>query len=435
MMHCPTNALRIRGGKVILHKNDWCIDCGECLIVCPHHAVYAVQDDFNHIFDYKCRVALLPASFIGQFSKRRREEDIFDALYALGFTHIYQVEVTAELIRDEMQRRISEAAEKPVISVFCPSVVRLIQIRFPSLVDHLLTLKTPVGATALLYRKQLEDEGYAPEDIGIFYVTPCAAKIAEIKSDTDNMRQIQGVINMDFLYNKVWYVLSNRSQYPVKGGDVPLPLTECEMCWSLPGGEAGCFEGRNLAIDEMHNVIDFLEQLENTTAIQNVNFLELRACDQGCVGGVLTPANRFLAAERIRHRAKKYIGPSHLSNTVSAENIQMLHNNIEAQEIEARIKHVFDGTRQEVLHKMERVEAIVKMLPGIDCGACGAPSCHAMAEDIMRGEAKLKNCLLLMRTMEINNVMQSENVNNIIEDIWGKERLLKTTQINTSNEN
>ena len=72
---------------------------------------------------------------------------------------------------------------------------------------------------------------------------------------------------------------------------------------SLTGGEAKHFSGRCLASDEIHNVSDFLERMETTSEVRNVDFLELRACDRSCAGGVLAVANRFLTAERIMKRS------------------------------------------------------------------------------------------------------------------------------------
>ena len=147
MTKCPTGAIRIREGKASIRKG-WCVDCGECLKACPTEAIYVEQDDFQKIFDYKARVVLVPTVFIGQFSKYTTEEEIFSALYELGFTHVFQVEFTADMIHREMLRQMELAEDKPVISSFCPAIVRLIQVRFPALVDNILLVKPPVNATA-----------------------------------------------------------------------------------------------------------------------------------------------------------------------------------------------------------------------------------------------------------------------------------------------
>ena len=105
---CPTSAIRIRDGKATIHDN-WCIDCGECYMYCPARAIYVEEDDFNKIFDYPYRVALMPAVFLGQFSKRKQEEEIYAALYSLGFTHIFPVELAVDAIEREIKLQIGRA--------------------------------------------------------------------------------------------------------------------------------------------------------------------------------------------------------------------------------------------------------------------------------------------------------------------------------------
>jgi hypothetical protein len=51
----------------------------------------------------------------------------------------------------------------------------------------------------------------------------------------------------------------------------------------------------------------------------------------------------------------------------------------------------------EALAMAESMETIAKELPGLDCGACGAPDCRALAEDIVKGLARKEDCLIRMR--------------------------------------
>ena len=57
-----------------------------------------------------------------------------------------------------------------------------------------------------------------------------------------------------------------------------------------------------MAIDGINNVVEFLELLEDDE-IEGVEFLEMRACDEGCAGGILCPGNRFLTVEKLKNRA------------------------------------------------------------------------------------------------------------------------------------
>lgn len=424
MSKCPTKAIRIRDGRAKIRK-DWCVDCGECLKACPTGAIYVEEDDFREIFEYSCRVALVPTVFIGQFSKYTTEKDIVGALYELGFTHMFPVEFSSDMVCREMIRQMENTDEKPVISSFCPAVVRLIQIRFPLLVDNILLVKSPVNATATYFHKVLEEQGLKSEDIGIFYVTPCAAKIAALKSEAGYSSTIRGVINMDTLYNKVYHILKNRPKDYKSDCELPPPLTKKEMRWSQTNGEAKHFPGRSLAIDEIHNVIDFLERLETTDEVRNVDFLELRACNRSCSGGVLTVANRFLTAERVIKRSLNRGKIPMIYASEHMEALAHLKQNISVPPVKPKPKLPYEGTREEILQKMEQVRNLMCYLPGIDCGACGSPNCQNMAEDIVRHEAQFSDCIFMQRIMEKHGKLDKEHAFRLIERTWGKDRLNK----------
>jgi Na+-translocating ferredoxin:NAD+ oxidoreductase RNF subunit RnfB len=425
MIKCPTGAIRINDGIAEIRQN-WCVDCGECMKACPVDAIYIEQEDFNNIFAFKHRVVLLPSVFIGEFSKYIKEEEIFAVLYELGFTHVFQVEHSASVILDAMREMAATKSDKPHISPFCPAIVRLIQIKFPSLVDNIMPIKPPIDATALFYRSMLENQGIAPKDIGLFYVTPCAAKIAAVRAPVgEETSPINGVINMDFLYNKVYHIFKQRP-LAERGSGIEVPqLSSTDMLWSLTNGEADHMQGRCLAIDEIHNVIDFLERMETTDEIQNVDFLELRACDQSCAGGILLSGNRFLTMERLNKRAQSIQEKPFLSAPELEKPLAYLKNNIIIEDIQPRAMQPFGSDMGEALKKMQQVRNLMCYLPGIDCGACGAPNCQALAEDIARREAQLSNCVFLQRTMEKHKKLSSDHAIRLIEKTWGKDRLDK----------
>ncbi len=45
------------------------------------------------------------------------------------------------------------------------------------------------------------------------------------------------------------------------------------------------------------------------------------------------------------------------------------------------------------IKKRKEKEDIYESLPKIDCGACGAPTCLTFAEDVVKGEAELIDCV------------------------------------------
>ena len=60
---------------------------------------------------------------------------------------------------------------------------------------------------------------------------------------------------------------------------------------------------------------------------------------------------------------------------------------------------------------MAKIEDIYKDLPHLDCGSCGAPNCHALAEDIIKDEAKEEDCLIKLREQLIKNTEEEAKQN------------------------
>lgn len=429
--HCPTKALRIRGGKASLRK-DWCVDCGECLKACPVGAIYVQQDDFDRINDFDCRAVLFPASFLGQFDDRFSEREIVYALHRVGFTHLYPVEMSVGFIREQMAAALAANADKPLISSLCPAVVRLIQTKFPDLVDHIMNIRTPVETTALLCRRRLLNEGFDSRQIGIFYVTPCAAKAATGKEDRNGTRLVDGMLNLDSLYNKVCLILNDKNREPeppVPSDEVLFSVSRHDMGWSMTSGEASCFAGRCLAVDGIEQVKDFLERTEATGSLHEVDFLELRACNRGCIGGSLTPVNRFLAGERLRRRLRRHPehGPS--SHSLCDEEYRYLRANMHVKKVPPMTKLLFKGDISEVLRSMDRARKIRRSLPGLDCGACGSPTCESLSHDIVRGEARASDCIFVHIASVLGK--DGEDAMEQLERVWGRERFRHEEENNT----
>ena len=430
MTVCPTQAIRVVKGKAHLSPNR-CIDCGECFRVCPTLAYSVMHDNMEVLNKFKTCVALVPGVFFGQFPDQISIGQIHQAMKQLGFSHVYEIEGGVEVLKDAFNRMVaSKTYDKPIISSFCPSIVRLIQVRFPGLVGNIAPLIAPADIAAIYYRKILDGLGTDPKETGIFYITPCAAKIAAFKSPVgEEVSALDGVINLNFLFNKVYHLIVQGNINDDAALGIPLELPdEKSIRWSLTNGEAKNISGRALCIDGIKNVIDFLEKIENEE-VSNIDFLELRACDESCAGGILTAENRFLTVERLNKRARKNgqmirENPDVTATSFADKISYLLERIILPQKIEPR-SIVLDEDMVKAMQKLKKSRDLMCFLPAIDCGACGAPTCQALAEDIVSHKANLSHCIFMQRQMEKHNKLSNDHAFKIIEKVWGASRLDK----------
>jgi Na+-translocating ferredoxin:NAD+ oxidoreductase RNF subunit RnfB len=420
---CPTEALRVKAGKARLIA-ERCVDCGECMRVCPVNAISIEEDDFSRILDFPYRIALVPSVCIGQFARNIATRKIYSGILEEGFTHVYEAEHGSGILIGLINKYMSENPDiRPVISSFCPAIVRLIQVRFPSLVNNILPFKAPLDLAAISFRQKLAEQGIPVEQAGIFYVTPCAAKIAAVKSPVGQEDSpINGVINMNTLYNRVYTMLNReeRGQCMVPEKEQLLPE---EMIWTLTGGEARHASGRCLSIDGIHNAIEFLEKLENDT-IGTFDFIEMRACDESCAGGILSATNRFLVSERLHNRAQQYLIDKEKGRIMDNKTISRYKDHVIANAsigtIEPRSIMKLDEDMVQAMKKMEKIRRINSYLPGIDCGACGSPTCRSLAEDVVQRRAHTSDCVFV--AIKVKGGESMNQVVDFTEEIWGRKR-------------
>jgi iron only hydrogenase large subunit-like protein len=434
MTVCPTRAIRVRKGKAIISAN-LCVDCGECYRVCPVGAIVVEQDDLDMIFKFPVRVILIPSVLIGQFPRKIMSSSIYNALKEIGFTHVYEVENTVDMVLEASRQYIQEHKERPMISSYCPAIIRLIQVKYPSLVDNIMKVNPPIDMTAMYYREKLKVSGIPEDHIGLFYATPCAAKIAAVKSPVgETQSAVTGVININFLYNRIFKFLQlkyTESEPP----ETDNLLSSRGILWSLTRGEVIHSSGRALAIDGIKNVNEFLENIENEK-LDQIDFLELRACDESCAGGILISGNRFLTVERLKIRAEEFKAREDDKDRKLTEGFLNISEHGFLGDIGPRPMGRLDEDFSAALRKMERQRRLMCFLPGFDCAGCGAPDCQTLSEDIVQGNAQISHCIFMQQQMVRQNLLSRDQAIRITEKIWGKERLEKNcNKLGAENEN
>ena len=391
---CPTQAIRVRDGKAHI-RSSHCIDCGECIRLCPHHAKRAIFDDISRLNEFEYKIALPPPSLYGQFNNLNDIDYVLTGLLKLGFDSIYEVSKSAEIISDATRRLMKTGKLRtPIISSACPAIVRLIRVRYPALCDHVLPLLSPMQVAArdakvIAHAKT----GLPPEKIGVFFLTPCPAKITDVRQPIGIEHSwVDATLSMTDVYPRLVECMNqiNTPQQIAKSGIIG-------VSWANSGGEASALiREKYLAADGIENVISVLENLEDERLCE-LDFIELGACIGGCVGGTLTVENPYVAKARI-HQLRKYMPVSlnRLDDYTQIENLRW-NSTLEYE----NVMQLSDDFSQ-ALTMMANIERIAEILPDLDCGACGAPTCRTLAEDIVTGMARPNDCLFVLRNEAIS---------------------------------
>lgn len=392
---CPTEAIRIRGGKAQITETR-CIDCGECIRRCANHAKTAVTDCLDDLRQYKYNIALPAPSLYAQFSADTPVESILCALLKLGFDEVFEVARAAEFvslgIKEYLQR---PGIKRPAISAACPAVVRLIQVKFPELIDHLVPIDAPVDVAARIARAEAgHKQNISPQDVGIWFITPCPAKMTAVKQPLGiEKSNVTGAIAISKIYGDLLKAL------PVQPGILPGQRASwVGIGWAVSGGENTAVAASNsLVVNGIGNVSEMLEQV-SLGKLNHVEHIEALACAGGCIGGPLTVENRFVAQHRMQQRIRTMIAENAVQGKATPiDDLDAVLGVTERRAIEPRPILRLDENIFKAMYKVELMEKTLENLPGLDCGSCGSPNCKALAEDIAQGTASETDCIFKLR--------------------------------------
>lgn len=395
---CPTEAIRVRNGKAEILA-DRCIDCGACASGCPYHAFTVKTDMLEGLSKFAYNIVLPAPSLYSQFPANVPLEDIWQGLQNLGFDEIFDVSLASEYIAKEIEGYLKNytGGRKPLISSTCPAVMRLIQVKFPELIKQVVPVLAPVEAAAIYAKREAAARKQLPTElIGVWFISPCPSKETNIRQSVDVQHtELTGSFSLSDIYGLLLKNMGGEHELNVRTG------SSYGLGWGTYGGElasAGITNG--LAVHGIDNVYEILEQV-SMNKMPQLDYVECNACQGGCLGGLLAAENKFVAESNLRQRIRQ------LREQEPADRQETMARTMVLQDFPASAAYrkrlvprpmmQLDDDIMEAMKKFERMEEVLCSLPGLDCGACGAPSCQGLAEDIVQGKAHEIDCIFKLR--------------------------------------
>lgn len=413
--HCPNQAIRIRNGRAVI-IDEKCVDCGECVRRCTHHAQVVITDDLSELAAAKVNIAIVSPALIAQFPIETDAEKIMQAFIDIGFSDVYDMAIAYEFVAQAKSEYIlkNNNSRRPLLSAHCPVVTRLIQIKYPELIKQIMPILPVIEVAAIQARAQAAKRfGVAPAEVAVWHITSCPAMVTYAKNSNG---KINTVIAVSKVFGEVSKALSAAKP------------TEKRFKASSYGTGSGIASGMtrstgigdSLVVDGIEEVFDALEQV-SMNKIPDVDFLECSACARGCVGGVLNVANRLVGEKNVRKRSRalsRYEPSDRAAIIDKSLRQEKLETKLDVYSVKEKPTMKLDKNILVAMKKLQDIEKILSDLPGLDCGSCGAPTCQNLAEDIVQGKATEEDCVVKLRSrvdelaegmIELSNQVNAKN--------------------------
>ncbi len=404
MRVCPTQAIRIRDGKAKIIEEK-CVDCGECINICPNEAIIPLTDPIGELSKFKHTVAIPSPALYAQFGREILPEKILEGLIMTSFDDAYDLAFTCGEVSIAIQEYIKDyKGPKPLISNVCPTIVRLIQVNYPNLIDNIIRIDAPREIAARKIKKtKAKQLGLKENEIGTFYITPCPAKMISIRQPAEKEKSsIDGAISISDVYPPLFSTMEtiDRGSYKESLKNICM----LGIGWAAVGGICRTLRLKNsLAVSGIPEILNIFDDIEQGK-LRNIDFVEAYSCPQGCVGGSLTVENLYISYNKIL-KLIETLEYEKIKACSDIKEVRKLYKNkyfMIKGEIEPRPLKPLDEDLGKAIKKRKEKDKIYESLPKIDCGSCGSPTCMTFAEDLVKGEAKLTDCIFMQPEIKKN---------------------------------
>jgi iron only hydrogenase large subunit-like protein len=317
------------------------------------------------------------------------------AFKQLGFDEVVDVTTSAAELAVALDKFMKAYGGRlPLISSYCPCILRLIQVKYPDLVELVVPLDVPREVTAREIRRSFPGRlGLKPEDIGVLYIATCPAKIVSTKQPAEKTRSwFDGVVSIRDVYSALLpHIIAIKQQF--HEAQVPEDFV-FDTGWVRMGSIARAAGTEKwLAVAGLDHVVRILDDIENSR-LRNVSFVEVMAHMLGCVSGPFNVENPYVARTNSIKQRQLYEKGIRVDEKEIARKLEEGYFFFE-NPLLPRLTTYFDTDLETSIKRMKERDRVYQNLPQIDCGCCGAPTCMAFAEDHVRGEAQLTDCKLL----------------------------------------
>lgn len=381
--HCHCKAIRIVNARAAVIP-ELCVSCGECVKVCPAEAK-KIRSDLSraqYLLHSGAKVyASIAPSYVGYF-KDIPIGRLAAALKRLGFVGASETAIGAQFVSAQTAELLKQAGPGVYLSTACPASVDFIRKYYPAWTDNFLPVASPVMAHCK-YLKQIYGD-----DIKIIFVGPCAAKKNEADRNPDDLSLAITFAALESWLKSEGISLDKMNEEPL----VPVQAEEGRV-YSIEGGmnetlRSPEVDARLLAVSGLPNIARLIEKVDLATLKESGSkiFVEMLACDGGCVNGPVMgrESSRIdILLETAAHAPHR----SSVGRKVPVNIQQLIYpdRHSEPQPEEAAIL--------QALHRIGKYSAEDEL----NCGGCGYNSCREFAKAMLDGKAETSMCLSYLR--------------------------------------
>jgi iron only hydrogenase large subunit-like protein len=386
--NCPVKAIKVEGGYASVVP-ELCIFCGHCVEVCPNGAK-KVRDDLasaRQLLTLKKSVFVsLAPSYVTEFPGVKAAQMI-GALKQLGFAGVSETALGAQQVSAQAAALLKKNPARVLASSACPTVVAFLQKHRANGAELLTGLLSPLLTHCKMLRETFGS------DIGIVFIGPCIAKKLEAAQHPELLDVVltfedlrrwleQEKIAPDNLTATAddHFIPENSAEgawYPVDGGMIAGMKSTCTVndCSLM------AFSG----LGAIKKALDGIEEMKPDSGL----FLELLACEGGCVNG--PKVHRRDATVMKRHLVLRSVAP----NGVVFPRSPSMETPTDFRVAPVAVVRYPDSQIREALRNVGKFSPDDEL----NCGGCGYDSCREFGIALLGQKAERAMCVTYMRQL------------------------------------